>query len=50
MIVMGGYVHSRLRELIFGGITQSLLKSSPVPLTRPASGASSYEYGRRRKR
>ena len=32
MIVMGGYVHSRLRELIFGGVTQSLLKSSPVPL------------------
>ena len=32
MIVMGGYVHSRLREMIFGGVTQSLLKSSPVPL------------------
>lgn len=32
MIVMGGYVHSRLRELVFGGVTQSLLKSCPVPL------------------
>ncbi|GGH33172.1 universal stress protein A [Alsobacter metallidurans] len=32
LIVMGGYVHSRLRELVFGGVTQSLLKSSPVPL------------------
>jgi nucleotide-binding universal stress UspA family protein len=32
MIVMGGYVHSRLREMIFGGVAQSLLKSSPVPL------------------
>jgi nucleotide-binding universal stress UspA family protein len=32
IMVMGGYVHSRLRELIFGGVTQSLLKSSPVPL------------------
>jgi nucleotide-binding universal stress UspA family protein len=32
MIVMGGYVHSRLREMVFGGVTQSLLKSSPVPL------------------
>ncbi|KFG69693.1 universal stress protein [Microvirga sp. BSC39] len=32
MIVMGGYVHSRLRELMFGGVTQSLLKQSPVPL------------------
>ncbi|OAP35091.1 universal stress protein UspA [Sinorhizobium glycinis] len=31
-IVMGGYVHSRLRELVFGGVTQSLLKQSPVPL------------------
>lgn len=32
MIVMGGYAHSRLRQLVFGGVTQSLLKSSPVPL------------------
>jgi nucleotide-binding universal stress UspA family protein len=32
MIVMGGYVHSRLRELVFGGVTQSLLKQNPVPL------------------
>ena len=32
MIVMGGYVHSRLREMVFGGVTQSLLKESPVPL------------------
>jgi nucleotide-binding universal stress UspA family protein len=32
MIVMGGYVHSRLREMVFGGVTQSLLKSSQVPL------------------
>jgi len=32
MIVMGGYVHSRLRELVFGGVTHSLLEQSPVPL------------------
>ncbi|QRM27580.1 universal stress protein [Microvirga sp. VF16] len=32
MIVMGAYVHSRLRELLLGGTTQSLLKNSPVPL------------------
>lgn len=32
MIVMGGYVHSRLRELVFGGVTQALLRQSPVPL------------------
>lgn len=32
MIVMGGYVHSRLREMALGGVTQSLLRRSPVPL------------------
>lgn len=32
MIVMGAYVHSRLRQMVLGGTTQSLLKSSPVPL------------------
>ena len=32
MIVMVGYVHSRLRELVFGGVTPSVLKSNPVPL------------------
>ena len=32
MIVMGAYVHSRLREFVFGGVTESLLKRSPVPL------------------
>jgi nucleotide-binding universal stress UspA family protein len=32
LIVMGAYKHSRLREWVLGGLTQSLLKSSPVPL------------------
>jgi nucleotide-binding universal stress UspA family protein len=32
MIVMGGYVHSRLREFVLGGVTQALMRSSPVPL------------------
>jgi nucleotide-binding universal stress UspA family protein len=32
MIVMGAYVHSRLRQMMLGGVTQSLLKSCPVPL------------------
>jgi nucleotide-binding universal stress UspA family protein len=32
MIVMGGFVHSRLREMLLGGVTQSLLKASPAPL------------------
>ena len=32
MIVMGGFVHSRLREMVLGGVTQSLLRESHVPL------------------
>jgi hypothetical protein len=32
MIVLGGYVRSRLRELIFGGVMQALPRLSPVPL------------------
>jgi nucleotide-binding universal stress UspA family protein len=32
MIVMGAFVHSRLRQMVLGGVTQSLLKSCPVPL------------------
>lgn len=31
-IVSGGYRHSRLREWLLGGVTQSLLKNSKVPL------------------
>jgi nucleotide-binding universal stress UspA family protein len=31
-IVMGAFVHSRVREWILGGVTRSLLKNSPVPL------------------
>ena len=31
-IVMGGYGHSRLRECIMGGVTRTLLATSPVPL------------------
>lgn len=30
--VMGCYGHSRLREMLFGGATRSLLASAPVPL------------------
>jgi nucleotide-binding universal stress UspA family protein len=32
MIVLGAYGHSRLRERIFGGVTQSLLRHATVPL------------------
>lgn len=32
LIVMGAFVHSRLRQMVLGGVTQSMLKSSKVPL------------------
>ncbi|MBJ6127468.1 universal stress protein [Microvirga splendida] len=32
MVVMGAYVHSRLRQMMLGGTTQSLLRNCPVPL------------------
>lgn len=32
LVVMGGYSHSRLRELVFGGATRELLRSADVPL------------------
>jgi len=32
LIVMGGYGHSRLREWLLGGVTQSLLFGSPIPV------------------
>ena len=32
LIVMGAYGHTRLREIILGGVTHDLLKTAPVPL------------------
>lgn len=32
LLVMGGYGHSRLRELVFGGFTRHVLESSPLPV------------------
>lgn len=32
LIVMGGYAHSRFRQMVFGGVTQSLLNDCPFPL------------------
>ncbi|MEK9969427.1 MAG: universal stress protein [Ferrovibrio sp.] len=32
LIVMGAYGHSRLRELVFGGATRSMLQAPPVPV------------------
>ncbi len=32
LIVMGGYGHSRLREIVFGGVTQHILEHMTVPV------------------
>ncbi len=32
MIVMGAYTHSRMRQLILGGVTSHVLDNSPLPL------------------
>lgn len=32
LVVMGGYAHSRLRELVFGGATRELLRATNLPL------------------
>jgi len=32
LLVMGGYTHSRLREMIFGGVTQHLIRHAPLPV------------------
>lgn len=32
VLVMGGYGHSRLRELVFGGFTRYVLNASPLPV------------------
>jgi len=32
LIVMGGYGHAKLREVILGGVTRDILKSMTVPV------------------
>lgn len=32
LIVMGAYGHSRLRELVFGGVTRQMLQAPPLPV------------------
>lgn len=32
LLVMGAYAHSWVRQVVLGGVTQSMLKSTPVPL------------------
>jgi nucleotide-binding universal stress UspA family protein len=32
LLVMGGYAHSRLRELVFGGATRDLLRMAHIPV------------------
>jgi nucleotide-binding universal stress UspA family protein len=32
LVVMGAYTHSRLREILLGGVTHDILRASPVPV------------------
>ena len=32
LIVLGGYGHLRLREMLLGGVTHKLVRESPVPV------------------
>jgi nucleotide-binding universal stress UspA family protein len=32
LVVMGGYSHSRLRQIVLGGFTRSVLRDAPVPV------------------
>jgi nucleotide-binding universal stress UspA family protein len=32
MLVMGAYAHSRMREIVLGGVTRTVLKSTPLPV------------------
>jgi nucleotide-binding universal stress UspA family protein len=32
LLVMGAYGHARLREMVLGGVTRTVLRSSPVPV------------------
>jgi nucleotide-binding universal stress UspA family protein len=32
LLVMGAYGHSRLREMVMGGVTRTLLRSMTVPV------------------
>jgi nucleotide-binding universal stress UspA family protein len=32
LIVMGAYTHGRMRQIVFGGVTRTILQSMPVPV------------------
>jgi nucleotide-binding universal stress UspA family protein len=32
LVVMGGYGHTRFRELVLGGVTRTMLESMTVPI------------------
>jgi nucleotide-binding universal stress UspA family protein len=32
LLVMGGYGHNRLREMLLGGVTQTMLSNGPIPV------------------
>ena len=35
LMVMGGYHHSRMREVLFGGVTRTVIKTMTVPVLMP---------------
>ncbi|HEY7788594.1 MAG TPA: universal stress protein, partial [Casimicrobiaceae bacterium] len=32
LVVMGGYAHARMREVVLGGVTRSMLEAMTVPV------------------
>ena len=32
LLVMGGYGHSRVRELVFGGVTEHVIRGAKLPV------------------
>ena len=32
LLIMGGYGHNRFREMLLGGVTQSMLSHGPIPV------------------
>jgi nucleotide-binding universal stress UspA family protein len=32
LVVMGGYGHSRFRELVFGGVTEHVIRAAALPV------------------
>jgi nucleotide-binding universal stress UspA family protein len=32
LLVIGGYAHARLQEIVFGGVTRDIVRAAPLPL------------------